>query len=131
MAALLALRGHEDSALGTLLSTKVTQWTLLVGSLPLAFIAGGGAASGIVLDARQTEEFILTAAQTLLGFAVLVDLRLAIWESVALLLLFAAQFPFPDPTVRLGFSGAYAALAAVLLWRRRRELSSVAAAVVR
>jgi cation:H+ antiporter len=128
---LLALRGHQDSALGTLLSSKVNQWTLLVGSLPLAFIAGGGAASGIVLDARQTEEFILTAAQTLLGFAVLVDLRLSIWESVALLLLFAAQFPFPDPTVRLGFSAAYAALAAGLLWRRRRSLPSVAAAVVR
>jgi cation:H+ antiporter len=131
VAALLALRGHEDSALGTLLSSKVNQWTLLVGSLPLAFIAGGGAASGIALDARQTEEFILTAAQTLLGFAMLVDLRLAIWESVALLLLFAAQFLFPDPVVRLGFSAVYAALAAGLLWQRRREIRSVAAAVVR
>jgi cation:H+ antiporter len=114
-----------------LLSSKVNQWTLLVGSLPLAFIAGGGAASGIALDARQTEEFILTAAQTLLGFAMLVDLRLAIWESVALLLLFAAQFLFPDPVVRLGFSAVYAALAAGLLWQRRREIRSVAAAVVR
>ena len=83
VAAVLALRGSDDSALGMLLSAKVNQWTLLVGSLPIAFIAGGGTASGIALDARQTEEFILTAAQTILGFAVLVDLRLAIWESVA------------------------------------------------
>ena len=109
----------------------MNQWTLLVGSLPIAFIAGGGTASGIALDARQTEEFILTAAQTILGFAVLVDLRLAIWESVALLALFAAQFPFPDPAVRLGFSAAYAVLALGLLLRSRRELPAIAGALYR
>jgi len=131
VAGVLALRGHEDSALGTLLSAKVNQWTLLVGSLPVAFMLGGGAASGIALDGRQTEEFILTAAQTILGFAVLVDLRLAIWESVALLVLFAAQFPFPDPAVRLGFSAAYAVLALGVLLRRRRELPAIAGALYR
>jgi len=131
VAAVLALRGSDDSALGMLLSAKVNQWTLLVGSLPIAFIAGGGTASGIALDARQTEEFILTAAQTILGFAVLVDLRLAIWESVALLALFAAQFPFPDPAVRLGFSAAYAVLALALLLRSRRELPAIAGALYR
>ena len=35
VAAVLALRGHDDSALGMLLSAKVNQWTLLVGSLPI------------------------------------------------------------------------------------------------
>jgi cation:H+ antiporter len=131
VAGMLAMRGHEDSALGTLLSSKVNQWTLLVGSLPIAFVAGGGGASGIVLDARQTEEFILTAAQTILGFAVLIDLRLAVWESVALLLLFAVQFPFPDPAVRLGLSAAYVALAAGLLVRRRASIPGIARAAFR
>jgi cation:H+ antiporter len=104
----------------------VNQWTLLVGSLPLAFLAGGGNASGIVLDARQTEEFILTTAQAALGFAVLLDLRLAIWESVALLVLFAAQFPFPQTSVRLGFSAAYAAIAIFVTIRRRGHLPALA-----
>jgi len=122
VAAVLALRGHQDASLGTLLSAKVNQWTLLVGSLPLAFLAGGGSSAGIVLDARQTEEFVLTAAQTLLGFAVLIDLRLAVWESIALFVLFAAQFPFPQTSVRLGFSAAYLAIALVLLVRRRSDL---------
>ena len=130
VAGVLALRGHEDAALGTLLSSKVNQWTLLVGSLPVAFLAGGGAATGIVLDARQTEEFILTAAQTLLGFAVLVDLRLAVWESVALLVLFAAQFPFPQTAVRVGFSAVYVLLAAGLLLRRRHELPRIVRALI-
>src|ERR1700737_4030677 len=128
VAGVLAYRGHEDAALGTLLSSKVNQWTLLVGSLPLAFMIGGGPAAGIALDARQTEEFILTSAQTVLGFAVLIDLRLAIWESVALLVLFAAQFPFPQTGVRLGFSVAYAAIAIALIIRGRRELPRIARA---
>jgi cation:H+ antiporter len=131
VAGVLALRGHEDAALGTLLSSKVNQWTLLVGSLPLAFLAGGGGVAGIALDARQTEEFILTAAQTLLGFAVLADLRLAIWESLALLGLFATQFAFPQPAVRLAFSAGYAGLAALILVLRRRELSAIARALRR
>jgi cation:H+ antiporter len=131
VAGVLALRGHEDSALGTLLSSKVNQWTLLVGSLPVAFIIGGGSAAGIALDGRQTEEFVLTAAQTILGFAVLVDLRLSFFEALALLVLFAAQFPFPQPAVRLGFSAAYAAMAIALLVLRRRELPAIARALAR
>jgi len=126
VAGVLALRGDGDGALGALLSSKVNQWTLLVGSLPLAFVAGGGSARGIALDARQTEEFILTAAQTVLGFAVLLDLRLAIWEAVALLVLFAAQFPFPQTNVRLLFSAAYAAIALVVIVRRRAHLPALA-----
>jgi cation:H+ antiporter len=125
VAGVLALRGDGDGALGTLLSSKVNQWTLLVGSLPIAYVVGGGSASGIVLDARQTEEFLLTAAQTLLGFAVLLDLRLAVWEATALFFLFAAQFPFPQTGVRLVFSASYALLALVLIVRRRGRLPRI------
>jgi cation:H+ antiporter len=122
VAGVLAFRGHEDAALGTLLSSKVSQWTLLVGSLPVAYAVGGGPLSGLYLDARQREEFILTAAQTILGLSVLLDLRFAFWEALALFALFALQFPFPDPSVRLGFAAAYGLLAAALLFRHRREL---------
>jgi cation:H+ antiporter len=131
VAGVLARRGHEDAALGTLLSSKVNQWTLLVGSLPVAFMIGGGSAAGIALDERQTGEFILTATQTLLGLAVLVDLRLTVFEAVALLALFAAQFPFPQPAVRLGLSAAYSALAIALLVWHRRELPRTARALLR
>jgi cation:H+ antiporter len=126
VAAMLAFRGEQDSALGTLLSAKVNQWTLLVGSLPLAHRLGGGTWGGIVLDARQTEEFILTSAQTLLGFAVLLDLRMRNWEALALFALFALQFPFPQREVRLGFAAVYAGLAVLLLIRKRAELRALA-----
>jgi cation:H+ antiporter len=131
VAAVLALRGEQDSALGMLLSAKVNQWTLLVGSLPVAYAIGGGGGEGIGLDGRQTEEFMLTAAQTVLGFAVLADLRLHLWEALALLALFALQFPFPQTSVRTAFALAYAVVAALLLIARRRELPRILRATLR
>jgi cation:H+ antiporter len=118
VAVLLALRGHGSLALGALLSSKVNQWTLLVGSIPLAHLAGGGGA-GLPLDARQVEEFVLTASQTVLGFAVLANLSFSAIEALALLCLFALQFAFPGQHIRLAISGLYIVLAIILLVRHR------------
>lgn len=128
VACLLAYRLKGDDGIGTLLSSKVNQWTLLVGSIPLAFLAGGGDGN-LVLDARQTEEFILTAAQTLLGFAVVFNLKFSWWEAGGLAALFLLQFPFPETSVRLGFSAAYIVLALFLLARHHRSLPPIWAEV--
>jgi len=121
VAILLAFRGRQDAALGTLLSAKVNQWTLLVGSIPLAhFIGGGGWA--LDLDPRQIEEFFLTASQTVLGIALLLNLRFTTREAILLLSLFLLQFPFPQTQVRLAFSLLYLAIATYLLVRDRRLL---------
>jgi cation:H+ antiporter len=117
VAALLAFRGNGEAGLGTLLSSKVNQWTLLVGSIPLAHLLGGGG-PWLELDGRQTEEFLLTAAQTALGFALLADLQLS-WKGATLLfVLFAAQFAFPGVEARLVFTGLYLVLATILVIRQ-------------
>jgi len=130
IALLWTMRGDAEAGLAALVSSKVNQWTLLVGSLPVAYAVGGSAAGGIVLDARQTEEFILTAAQTLLGLAVLVDLRFAHWEAIALFVLFALQFPFPQPAVRLALTAGYTAIALAVLVRRRAEIPKIVRAAL-
>ena len=129
VACLLAYRLKGDDALGTLLSSKVNQWTLLVGTLPLAFMIGGGGTGGLVLDARQTEEFLLTAAQTMLGFAVLSNLRFGLREGSLLLALFAAQFVFPQSSVRIAFSFGYIGLAVIILIVQRRSLTPIVRAL--
>lgn len=126
VALLLARRGNGDDALGTLLSSKVNQWTLLIGTIPLAYLLGGGGA-GLPLDERQVEEVLLTATQTALGFAVLVGLRFHVRSAIALLALFAVQFAFPGTTARLVIAAVYAALAFVVLVIRRRDLMTVMA----
>jgi cation:H+ antiporter len=51
IATLFAARGKGTAAIAMLISSKVNQWTLLVGSLPVAYIIGGGS-SVFQLDGR-------------------------------------------------------------------------------
>ncbi|MBV9174746.1 MAG: sodium:proton exchanger, partial [Chloroflexi bacterium] len=91
VAALLALRGKAVTGITLLLSAKVNQWTLLIGSLPLAFSLGAGHLAGLPLDARQTGEVLLTAAQSLFGVAVLASLSFELSEAMLLAGIFVAQ----------------------------------------
>jgi cation:H+ antiporter len=120
----LALRGNGDMAVGALLSSMVNQWTLLVGSLPLAHALGGGGFC-VPLDGRQTSEICLTSAQALLAFSLVADLRLGPAKGLALLALFLFQLAFPDARVRLFLSIVCLAAALVLLFRNRRSLGPV------
>lgn len=121
IAVLFALRGKGTAAIAMLISSKVNQWTLLVGSLPLAYLAGGGG-TALVLDSRQTEEMLLTAAQTMMGVAVLLALRFPRWAAWTLLALFLVQFPLTDTHGRLILAGIYLVLAAAALLRHRRTI---------
>ncbi len=128
VASMLAFRGHSDTAFGTVLSSKVNQWTLLVGSLPVAYFVGGGS-GGLPLDPRQVEEMVLTASQALLGFAVLCNLELDRWEAIALLFLFLIQFALPGEASRLLLSAAYLVLSLAVLMVHRRSLPAIARAL--
>lgn len=121
VAAVFAWRLRDGDAIGILLSSKVNQWTLLVGTLPLAYRAGGGAWS-LPLDARQIEEVLLTAAQTVLGVALLVNLWFRRIEAALLFVLFAVQFVFPGTQIRLVLAGIYLAIGFSLLIARNRDL---------
>jgi hypothetical protein len=110
VAILFAVHGKGADAIGTLISSKVNQWTLLVGSLPIAYLAGGGA-TALTLDPRQVEEFLLTATQTLLGVAALLTLRFPRWLAFTLLGLFAVQYAFPGQTARYVLCAIYGVIA--------------------
>ncbi len=125
IAILLARRGNADDGIGALLSSKVNQWTLLVGSIPLAYLAGGGSA-GLPLDSHQVAEVLLTATQTALGFAVLLRLRFHLRAAAVLLVSFAGQFAVTAITGRYLISGGYAVLALGWLIAGRAQLPALA-----
>lgn len=125
VAILLARRGNADDALGALLSSKINQWTLLVGSIPVAYLLGGGGAA-LPLDPRQVGEFWLTATQTAFGFAVLLKLRFHFWSALTIFLLFCIQFLEQGSTAHYVVSVVYAVLALFVLIRDRRALPSLA-----
>jgi cation:H+ antiporter len=119
IAILFTLRLKAQAGLGTLISSKVNQWTLLVGTLPLVFALGGGGGEGFLnpmrMDARQMEEVFLTAAQSLFAVAVISNLTLNRWEATGLLVLFFGQFAVPIPAVRIGFGIVYIVLTVGIL----------------
>ena len=94
VAILFAWRMNTDAGLGTLVSSKVNQWTLLVGSLPIVFAIAAGEATGLPVDDRQRQELLLTAAQSFFAVAVLANLSLSLREAGALFALFWTQFIF-------------------------------------
>lgn len=111
IAILFTLRLKAQAGLGTLISSKVNQWTLLVGTLPLVFSLAGAGLNPFELSPVQKEEVFLTAAQSLFAVAVIANLAISRGEAVGLLVLFFGQFAIPVPAVRIGFAIGYLLLA--------------------
>ena len=141
VALMFASRGNAGLALGCLLSSKLNQWTLLVGMIPGVYaVSSGGLTPAINLDTHQFQEILLTAGQSLFAVALLLDLRLHVREAIWLLLLFSLQLLSPlydvqleaalgqphDPLrLHLFYAKVYLVLAAVLLiknWRQAWDL---------
>ena len=124
IACILTLKGDAQAGMGAMVSSKVNQWTLLIGTLPLVYSIALGHPGALHLDARQVEEILLTSAQSLFAIAVLSNLRLSLFEATVLAVLFISQLFFPSTDVRYGFALMYATLASAMLVRRRSELST-------
>jgi len=129
VACLYASRLKAGDSLGALLSSKVNQWTLLVGTIPIVFAVSSGSWHGLPLDPHQRQELLLTAAQSLFAVALLITLRLTARGAGVLFALFVVQFvasiALPeeiDRIVVLALSGLYGLLAVAHLVRRRHDL---------
>ncbi|HYX43644.1 MAG TPA: hypothetical protein VE760_01290 [Acidimicrobiales bacterium] len=129
VAGLYAWRLNTDAGLGTLVSSKVNQWTLLVGTLPIVFALASGSLHGLPVLARQREELLLTAAQSVFALAILANRTLSVQEGWALFGLFWSQFllgaVLPDSahgTELVVVSFVYLALAVAMMVRNRREI---------
>lgn len=96
VAIMFALRARAGMALGTLVSAKLNQWTLLVGMIPLVFaISSGALVPSLPVSHFQLHEILLTAAQSLLAVVMLATLRLSIGQAALLFGLFFGQLISP------------------------------------
>jgi cation:H+ antiporter len=127
--ALFAWRLNTNGALGSLVSSKVNQWTLLVGTLPLVFMISSAGFHGLPLDTVQREELFLTAAQSAFAVAVLANRSISVREAWWLLGLFFSQFvlgavlPHDFRALeRLGVGAVYLVLAGGVLVRQGRSM---------
>jgi len=126
VACLYAWRLAASNSLGTLLSSKVNQWTLLVGTIPIVFALTTTSTTGLPIDTTQRFELLLTGAQSLFAVALLLDRSLKVWGASTLLVLFLVQFVTSvfasaetDRLVIIALSITYAAMAVIEMTRQR------------
>lgn len=91
IAALFAWRFAARTGIGALISSKVNQWTLLVGTLPIVFAMFAQQFTGLPLDQVQRVELWVTAAQSVFAVAIIASLSVSRKEAWVMLGLFIAQ----------------------------------------
>ena len=128
VAMLWTFRGDAAAGLGALVSSKVNQWTLLVGTLPLAYSVhlakdGRGLVHSLPLDLRQEHELWLTACQSLFAVAILANLRLSWYGAVLLFGLFTTQLVVEH--IRMQMAVVYLVLALLVFWRDRAQFGPI------
>ena len=132
IAGMFAWRLNTNAGLGALVSSKVNQWTLLVGTLPIVFAISSGSHHGLPLDALQREELFVTAAQSAFAVAILASRSISVREARLLLGLFIVQFistgALPGDMrgpARIIAGVVYLLLAAWQLFGERRQLPAL------
>ncbi|MFH1699546.1 MAG: sodium:calcium antiporter [Candidatus Zixiibacteriota bacterium] len=123
VAGIWAFRLQAQAAIGALISSKVNQWTLLVGTLPIVFSISAGKIGALPLDLRQDHEIWLTAGQSIFAIAILTNLRMSWYGASLLVVLFLAQLVFSE--IRMEVFYIYLAFAALILIRDRKRIPSL------
>jgi cation:H+ antiporter len=91
VAALFAWRLAARTGFAALISSKVNQWTLLVGTLPIVFSIFSRTTHGLPLDRQQRVELMVTAAQSVFAVAIVASRSVTTKEAWAMFGLFIAQ----------------------------------------
>lgn len=125
VAGMLAFRGNPSLGIGTLLSSKINQWTLLVGMVPVVYsislFSGSHGVHPLPLDGRQIEEMLLTSAQSFFAVAILADFDLSLLDAGLLFFLYVTQYFFPSPSVRYFYVGVYLILGLGVFFFKRKN----------
>ncbi|WP_256546422.1 sodium:calcium antiporter [Halobellus inordinatus] len=139
--AYLVNKARATAAFNALISSKLNQWTLLIGTLSVVYSISLGSYGVLPFEFKQAAEIWLTAAQSFFALAVLVNFRISVREAVTLLVLFVSQVVIEFALIRvysealaetysiyllLAYSVVYVVLAAGLLTSRRRDLQRLA-----
>jgi cation:H+ antiporter len=89
--AYLVNKARSTAGFNALISSKLNQWTLLIGTLAVVYSIAAGHIGGLPIDSKQVAEIWITAAQSFFALAILSDFEISAREAVALFVLFASQ----------------------------------------
>jgi cation:H+ antiporter len=133
----LVNKARSTAGFNTLISSKLNQWTLLIGTIAVVYSIGLGTYGALPFDAKQSAEIWITAAQSFFALSVLVNFEISVREAVVLLVLFVSQVAIEFLVLRvlsvanpealsqdllIAYAAAYVLLGLVLFVRRRGAL---------
>jgi cation:H+ antiporter len=121
VALVLLVHGRGGQSVAVLLAGAASQYTLALGTLPLAFALGGGSGA-LPLAPREQMELFLTVGVALYAVAALVQLRVSRADAGIMLTLFAVQFLLPNIFTRLVVAVVFTTLAIDIFVADRRQL---------
>ena len=136
--AYLVNKARSTAGFNALISSKLNQWTLLIGTLAVVYSIALGQVGALPFDEKQTAEIWITAAQSAFAIAILTNFTISLREATTLLVLFVSQVvvefaiiqTVADAAVETelsifvlhGYTVVYLVLAAALFWLRRESL---------
>jgi len=133
----LVNKARSTAGFNALISSKLNQWTLLIGTLSLVFSIAYGQYGVLPFDSKQAAEIWITAAQSYFALAILVNFEISVREAVAIFALFISQvliefaiirewitLPLAKPTqdVLIIYTAIYVVLGTALFVYRREAL---------
>ena len=134
----LVNKARSTAGFNALISSKLNQWTLLIGTLVVVYSIALGQYGALPFDQKQSAEIWLTAAQSFFAISLLINFEISVREAVMLLVLFLSQvisefliirevlvLPISDYELLLAFTGVYLLLGTGLFVSRRRALRSI------
>jgi cation:H+ antiporter len=128
VALVLLMHGRGGQSVAVLLASAVSQYTLALGTLPVAFLLGAGAGP-LPLQPREQIELILTMGVALYAVASLVQLRLSRGDASIMLILFSLQFFLPNVFTRGVLAVVFTVLAVDVFLSERPEVRSLVSAL--
>jgi cation:H+ antiporter len=129
VASVLLAHGRGGESAAVLLAGAVSQYTLALGTLPLAYLVGAGTGP-LPLAGRERIEMFLSIAVALYAVAALVSLRLSRGDTAIMLTLFSLQFLLAAVLTRFILAFAFMVLAIDVLAAERRNLPGLVSALV-
>jgi cation:H+ antiporter len=134
----LVLKSRSTAGFNALISSKLNQWTLLIGTLAVVYSLALGGYGVLPFDEKQALEIWITAAQSYFALAVLINFNISVREALVLLVLFVTQVVIEFLIIRdvltvgvtahdvlLAYTVVYIVLGTLLFVARRRAVKEV------
>jgi cation:H+ antiporter len=135
--AYLVNKARSTAGFNALISSKLNQWTLLIGTLAVVYSIAAGQVAALPFDGKQVAEIWITAAQSFFAIAILTNFEISLREAVGLFGLFITQVLAEFVVIRTvaeplastyslyilyAYTAVYLVLGVVLFATRRDEL---------